>query len=294
MTALVWLVTGSSRGLGRKIVEAALGRGDQVIATARNPKTLDDLVQRYPGTLRAIAQDVRIRAAADAAVALARTEFGGLDVVVNNAGYANLESVEDATEESFRDQLETVYFGTVHTTRAALPALRERGSGRIINVSSVGGRMGTAGLAAYQSAKWATNGFSEVLAKEVGPLGIHVTAIEPGGMATDWAGSSMTVPPVSEPYRPTVGRFAGHSDGTPLGDPAKVAQAVLRLVDLAEPPVRLLLGSESYTYATATARAQLASDEKWLDLTRSTDRDDATPAERDPLGVFAATPSTTA
>jgi short-subunit dehydrogenase len=147
--------------------------------------------------------------------------------------------------------------------------------------------MATPGLSAYQSAKWATAGFSAVLAAEVAPLGIRVTSLEPGGMATDWAGSSMTVPEISEPYQRTVGAAAAMHDASwrPLGDPAKVAQAILRVAAMDEPPVRLLLGSEAYAYATAAARAQLASDEQWHELSRSTDRDDATAAERDPLGA---------
>jgi NAD(P)-dependent dehydrogenase (short-subunit alcohol dehydrogenase family) len=151
----------------------------------------------------------------------------------------------------------------------------------------VGSRMATPGLSAYQSAKWATAGFSAVLAAEVAPLGIHVTSVEPGGMATDWAGSSMAVPEISAPYQQTVGAAAAMHDSSwrPLGDPAKVAQAILQVADMDDPPVRLLLGSEAYSYATAAARAQLASDERWRELSRSTDRDDATPAERDPLGT---------
>jgi NAD(P)-dependent dehydrogenase (short-subunit alcohol dehydrogenase family) len=147
--------------------------------------------------------------------------------------------------------------------------------------------MATPGLSAYQSAKWATAGFSAVLAAEVAPLGIRVTSLEPGGMDTDWAGSSMTIPAISAPYQQTVGTAAAmHSPSwRPLGDPAKVAQVILQVADMDEPPVRLLLGSEAFAYATAAARAQLASDESWHELSRSTDRDDATPAERDPLGI---------
>ena len=224
-------------------------------------------------------------AQATAAVHAALDAFGRLDVVVNNAGYADLASVEDMTDAGFRDQVETVFFGTVYTTKAALPILREQGGGHIINVTSVGSRMATPGLSAYQSAKWATAGFSAVLAAEVAPLGIRVTSLEPGGMATDWAGSSMTVPAISEPYQQTVGAAAAmhNSSWRPLGDPAKVAQVVLLVADMDDPPVRLLLGSEAYAYATAAARAQLASDERYRDLSRSTDRDDATAAERDPL-----------
>ena len=153
-------------------------------------------------------------------------------------------------------------------------------------MTSVGSRMATPGLSAYQSAKWATAGFSLVLAAEVAPLGIRVTSLEPGGMATDWSGSSMTVGEITEPYQQTVGAAAAMHDSSwrPLGDPAKVAHVILRVAAMDDPPRRLLFGSEAYAYATAAAREQLASDERWRDLSRSTDRDDATAAERDPLG----------
>jgi NAD(P)-dependent dehydrogenase (short-subunit alcohol dehydrogenase family) len=177
----------------------------------------------------------------------------------------------------------------VNVTKAVLPVLRAQGGGHIIQVSSIGGRLATPGLSAYQAAKWAVGGFSEVLAGEVGPLGIKVTVLEPGGMRTDWAGSSMRVPPVSEPYRPTVGASAAmHSEGgtsEALGDPAKVAQVVLTVAGMAEPPLRLILGSEAYAYATAAAKARAESDAAWHDLTVSTDRDGATAAQRDPLSA---------
>jgi NAD(P)-dependent dehydrogenase (short-subunit alcohol dehydrogenase family) len=172
-------------------------------------------------------------------------------------------------------------------TKAALPLLREQGAGHIIQISSIGGRLATAGLSAYQSAKWAVGGFSSVLATEVVPLGIRVTVLEPGGMETDWAGSSMHVPPISEPYRQTVGKMATmhDSDAVALGDPAKVAHVVLQVAAMDDPPLRLILGSEAYAYATAAARAQAASDDRWHQLTASTDRDGATEAQRDPLGA---------
>ena len=282
----VWLVTGSSRGLGRHVVEAVLERGDRVLATARRPEALEDLAAAHGDRMRTIAHDVAVAAQARAAVRATLDAFGRLDVVVNNAGYADLASVEDMSDQAFRAQIETVFFGTVHTTKAALPTMREQGEGHIINVTSVGSRMATPGLAAYQSAKWATAGFSLVLAAEVAPLGIRVTSLEPGGMATDWSGSSMTVGETTEPYQQTVGAAAAMHDSSwrPLGDPAKVAQVILRVAAMDEPPARLLLGSEAYAYATAAAREQLASDERWRDLSRSTDRDDATAAERDPLG----------
>ncbi|HEX5118808.1 MAG TPA: SDR family NAD(P)-dependent oxidoreductase [Pseudonocardiaceae bacterium] len=207
----VLLVTGSSRGLGRQVVAKALAAGHRVVATARHPGQLSDFVEAYPDTVRAVALDVADADAAAHAVRVAVDEFGRLDVVVNNAGYADLAAVEDITLDSFRAQLETNLLGVVTVTKAALPVLREQGSGHVVQVSSVGGRVASVGLSAYQAAKWAVGGFSEVLAQEVGPLGIKVTVLEPGGMRTDWAGSSMAIPPISPPYDATVGR-AGAAD----------------------------------------------------------------------------------
>ena len=287
----VFFLTGSSRGLGRKIAEAVLAAGHQLVATARQPGSLSDLAERYGDRILPVALDVTDPAAAAAAVAAGVAAFGRIDVVVNNAGYANLASIEDITAEDFREQLDANLLGVVNVTKAALPVLRAQGGGRIIQVSSVGGRLATPGLAADQAAKWAGGGFSEVLARETAPLGVKVTVLEPGGMQTDWAGSSMRVTPVSEPYRPTVGAMAemheGIGSGAALGDPAKVALVVLEVAAMDEPPLRLILGSEAYAYATAAAKARAESDAAWRHLSVSTDRDDATPAERDPLGTHA-------
>jgi NAD(P)-dependent dehydrogenase (short-subunit alcohol dehydrogenase family) len=291
----VFFLTGSSRGLGRQIAEAVLAAGHQLVATARDPGSVADLADRYGRQVLPVALDVTDPAAAAAAVAAGTEAFGRIDVVVNNAGYANLASVEDVDLDDFRAQVDANLFGVVNVTKAALPVLRTGGGGHIIQVSSIGGRLATAGLSAYQAAKWAVGGFSEVLAREVGPLGIKVTVLEPGGMRTDWAGSSMRVPPVSEPYRATVGAMAAvHDDlggAGALGDPAKVARVVLAVAAMAEPPLRLILGSEAYAYATAAARARAESDAAWHDLTVSTDRDDATAAQRDPLGTAPARPT---
>jgi NAD(P)-dependent dehydrogenase (short-subunit alcohol dehydrogenase family) len=285
----VFFLTGSSRGLGRQVAEAVLSAGHQLVATAREPASLADLADRYGDQVLPLRLDVTDAEAAVAAVDAGVRAFGRLDVVVNNAGYANLAAVEDITLDDFRAQVEANLFGVVNVTKAALPGLRAAGGGHIIQVSSVGGRLATPGLSAYQSAKWAVGGFSEVLAREVSPLGIKVTVLEPGGMATDWAGSSMTVPPVSPPYQATVGAMAAMHDGLgssgALGDPAKVAQVVLAVAGMDEPPLRLILGSEAYAYATAAARQQAESDAAWRHLTVSTDRDDATDAQRDPLAA---------
>ncbi|MGD0557924.1 MAG: SDR family NAD(P)-dependent oxidoreductase [Streptosporangiaceae bacterium] len=285
----VFFLTGSSRGLGRQIAEAVLAAGHQLVATARQPSSLADLADRYGSRILPVALDVTDPDAAAAAVAAGIEAFGRLDVVVNNAGYANVAAVEDVTLADFRAQVDANLFGVVNVTKAALPVLREQGSGHIIQVSSIGGRLATPGLSAYQASKWAVGGFSEVLAREVGPLGIKVTVLEPGGMQTDWAGASMQIPPISEPYQPTVGAMAAvHQDlgsAGSLGDPAKVAQVVLTVAAMPEPPLRLILGSEAYAYAMAAAQARAEADAANRDLTVSTDRDDATAAQRDPLGA---------
>ncbi|WP_328990194.1 SDR family NAD(P)-dependent oxidoreductase [Kribbella sp. NBC_01245] len=271
----VFLVTGSSRGLGRAIAEAVLDAGHQLVATARRPEQLSDLVDKYGDQVRAVALDVTDVQGAESAVRAAVDAFGRLDVVVNNAGYANLASVEDITAEDFRAQVDTNLLGVVNVTKAALPVLREQGSGHVIQVSSVGGRMTSPGLSAYQAAKWAVGGFSLALAAEVAPLGIKVTVLEPGGMATDWAGSSMAIPPISAPYQQTVGGLRDAlSSYPPASDPAKVAQAVLHVTDLEVPPVRLLLGSDAVAGAAMVEQAQAAADSTWLELSRSTDHDD--------------------
>jgi NAD(P)-dependent dehydrogenase (short-subunit alcohol dehydrogenase family) len=285
----VFFITGSSRGLGRAITIAALEAGHLVAATARRPEALSDLVALHGEALLPLPLDVTDPAAAQRAIADAADRFGHLDVVVNNAGYANLGAVEDFSDEDFREQIDTNLLGVVNVTKAALPVLREQGHGHIIQVSSIGGRLATPGLSAYQAAKWAVGGFSEVLAAEVKPLGIKVTVLEPGGMQTDWAGASMTVHPVSEPYVQTVGRMASLHDPAKLalGDPAKVAQVVLDVSAMDEPPLRLILGSEAYAYATAAAAARAESDAAWRHVSVSTDRDGASDSERDPLGTHA-------
>jgi len=288
MDPQVFLLTGSSRGLGRSIAEAVLAAGHQLVATARTPAQLDDLVARYGDQVRAVALDVTDPAGAQAAVDAATSAFGRLDVLVNNAGYADLAAVEDVTLDAFRAQIDTNLLGVVYLTKAALPVMREQGGGHIIQVSSVGGRMATPGLGAYQAAKWAVGGFSEVLAAEVAPLGVKVTVLEPGGMRTDWAGSSMNIPPVSAPYAPTVGvsaeRMKGFAESS-ASDPDKVAEAVLAVAALEEPPVRLLIGSDAYNYGRAAWERRLATDAEWEALSTSTDHADATPEQLDPLSA---------
>jgi NAD(P)-dependent dehydrogenase (short-subunit alcohol dehydrogenase family) len=186
----VWLITGSSRGLGRALADAVLGAGHKLVATARNPAQLSDLTQRYGDRVRAVALDVTDERAAERAVKAATNTFGRLDVLVNNAGYGDISSIEDTSLADFRAQIETNLFGVIIVTKAAIAIMRRQRMGHIIQFSSIDGRIGPPGRAAYAAAKWGVEGFSEVLAKEAGPLGIKVTIIEPGGFRTDFAGAS--------------------------------------------------------------------------------------------------------
>src|ERR1700756_3129466 len=272
--AHVWLITGSARGLGRAIAEAVLAAGDKLIATARNPQQLPPLVERYGDHVRAVARDGTEGRAAMAAVQLAVDVFGRLDVLVNNAGYGNLAAIEDTTLQDFRAQVETNLFGVVNLTKAAIPIMRRQGAGRILQFSSVGGRVGPIGRGAYAAAKWGVEGFSEVLAKEVGPLGIKVTIIEPGGFRTDFAGSSQTILADNRAYASTVGaaaRFQREFDGAQPGDPSKAAAAIIRVAGLDEPPLRLLLGSDAVRAVGDAERARIEADRKWEALSVSTD-----------------------
>lgn len=270
----VWLVTGCSRGLGREIAHAVLAAGDRLVATARHARDLESL----PPTdrLRTAALDVTDAGMARAAVAAATSAFGRLDVVVNNAGYIRADSIEDMLDDDFRRQVEVNFFGVYNVTRAALPVMHAQRDGHIIQISSIGGRRGTPGLGAYQSAKWAVGGFSEVLAREVGPLGIRVTCVEPGGMRTDMFGTSMLADPLTPDYEPTVGATIRTNFGRPEGangDPSKVAAAILRLAAESQPPVHLLLGSDAVRIAAAAAVQRAEEDERWKALSLSTDYD---------------------
>jgi NAD(P)-dependent dehydrogenase (short-subunit alcohol dehydrogenase family) len=270
----VWLITGSSRGLGRALAEAVLAAGHKLVATARDPEQLADLAERHGDAVRAVALDVTDERAAIGAVQIAVDTFGRLDVLVNNAGYGNLASIEDTTSQDFRAQVETNLFGVVNLTKAAIPVMRRQGSGRILQFSSIGGRVGPVGRGAYAAAKWGVEGFSEVLAKEVGPLGIKVTIIEPGGFRTDFAGSSQNIHPDNPIYAATVGtvaRFQREYNGAQPGDPKKAAAAILKLAGLAEPPLRLLLGSDAFRAAEEAERARAEADRKWRQLSESTD-----------------------
>jgi NAD(P)-dependent dehydrogenase (short-subunit alcohol dehydrogenase family) len=229
--AQVWLVTGSSRGLGRAIVEAGLAAGNKVLATARGIESLADLPERYGDQVKLFALDVTNEAAAANAVMSAIDLFGSLDVVINNAGYGNLSSIEDTPLSEFLAQIETNLFGTIIVTKAALTYFREKKTGHFIQFSSVGGRIGPPGRGPYSAAKWGVEGFSEVLSREVAPLGIKVTIVEPGGFRTDFAGSSTELSEGHPAYDSTVGataRFQRNYNGKQPGDPKKAAQAIIQ------------------------------------------------------------------
>ncbi|MDT8837811.1 oxidoreductase [Paraburkholderia fungorum] len=271
----VWLITGSARGLGREIVEAALRAGERVVATARDPHQLAELLTRYGEQVRAVALDVTDPAAARHAVQAAVDAFGRLDVVVNNAGFGHLSPFEQTTEDDFRAQIDTNFYGVVNVTRAALPVMREQRAGHIIQISSVGGRVGVAGLSAYQAAKWAVGGFTEVISQELAPFGVHVTALEPGGMKTDWGtGASAAMPTLLPDYVPSIGavmEMLSHHIGHETGDPAKVAQVVLKLAYHDALPAHLLLGSDALHYAGEADKARAASGEAWRAISAATD-----------------------
>ncbi len=277
----VWFVTGSSRGLGREIVKAALERGDAVVATARDPRALDELIAGHEDRALAVALDVTDEAAAERAVAAGVERFGRLDVVVNNAGYADFGSIEDTPAPQFRAQIETNLFGVITVSRAVIPVLRKQGSGHIIQISTVGGRLAPgAGLAAYSAAKHGVEGFSGVLANELKPLGVAVTIVEPGGFRTDWSGSSMAIVEPSAPYEPTVGMLRDllrKGNMVSVGDPAKAASVILEVADLDEPPLRLPLGSDAVQLIRAADQAKIAQIDAWQHLSLKTDADDATP-----------------
>jgi NAD(P)-dependent dehydrogenase (short-subunit alcohol dehydrogenase family) len=270
----VWFITGSSRGLGRAFVEAALAAGDQVAATARNIADLNALHETYGKQLLPLALDVTSQSQARDAIEETIRAFGRLDVLVNNAGYGNVAPIEDTTVEEFRAQIETNLFGVIIVTKAVLPYFRQRGAGHIIQITSIAGRLGPIGRAPYAAAKWGVEGFSETLAREVGPLGVKVTIVEPGGFRTDFAGPSTDLREGRPEYDATVGatvRFQRAYNGRQPGDPAKAAAALLHLAALPEPPLRLLLGSDAYNAAENNDVLKIELGRKWKDLSCSTD-----------------------
>lgn len=247
----VWLITGSSTGFGRELAEEALAQGYRVVATARKPEVLQDLVDKYPDTARAVKLDVTKPDEVRAAVAAAVKEFGAVDVLVNNAGYGLIGAVEEVTDAQFRQQFETNVFGAVDVMKAVLPQMREQKRGHILNVSSVGGFIAFPSSGYYTASKFALEAFSEAVAHEAAHLGIKVTIVEPGAFRTDFNGRSLTVGEnrLGEVY-PTTDNFLGwlrENDGKQPGDPRKAAQAIIKVVEAENPPLRLPLGEDAVT-----------------------------------------------
>jgi NAD(P)-dependent dehydrogenase (short-subunit alcohol dehydrogenase family) len=271
----VWLVTGSASGLGRHIAEAVLASGDRLVATARNPVPLDDLVKEYGEQIRTTTLDVTDEVAAHSAVQSAVHEFGGLDVLVNNAGYGDVAPFEQLSSERFKAVIDTNFYGVVNLTRAALPIMRKQRRGWILQISSVGGRLALPGSTAYHAAKWAVGGFTESLAQEVAAFGVKVCALEPGGMKTNWgARAHREMPQLLADYEPSVGALVKALLplwGKENSDPVKVAQVVVRLAASDHLPAHLLLGSDAIRYAREAEAKRATEGEHWREISSSTD-----------------------
>jgi NAD(P)-dependent dehydrogenase (short-subunit alcohol dehydrogenase family) len=266
MTAKTWFITGASRGFGREWTIAALERGDSVAATARDPRTLDDLANKYGQRLLPIKLDVTDREADFAAVKQAHERFGRLDIVVNNAGYGHFGMIEEITEAEARNQLETNLFGALWVTQAALPILRAQGSGHIIQVSSIGGISAFPMVGIYHASKWALEGFSQTLSQEVAGFGIKVTLIEPGGFSTDWGGASAIHSAPMAEYDDVRNRRLAARRNTAQGDPKASAAAILRVVDAEEPPLRVFFGTAPLQIAETDYASRLETWRAWQDV----------------------------
>ena len=287
----IWFITGSSRGLGRALVQAALDAGDFVAASARQPAQLDDLVAVHGERLRVIALDVTDARAARSAIAEAHGHFGRLDVIVNNAGYANVSPIETSDDEDFRAQFETNFWGVHNVSKAVLPLLRQQGGGLVMQISSMGGRAGgSPGIASYQAAKFAIDGFSRVLQAEMAPFGVKVMVVEPSGFRTDWAGTSMTVYDIPDAYASTVGAMNSRvrqSSNGPAGDPARAAEILVQVAKRRDIPYHLPLGVNAAEGSIRLDERLLAEDRKWRAVSRSADF-----SEPYPIAFPADTPAT--
>ena len=273
----VWLVTGSASGLGRNIAEAALASGARLLATAREPRRLDDLVKKYGDQIRTTSLDVADEDAAKAAVQAAVETFGSLDVVVNNAGYGDIAPFEQLSPQRFKGLIDTNFYGVVYMTRAALSIMRKQRSGCILQISSVGGRLARPGSAGYHAAKWAVGGFTEALAQEVAPFGVKVCALEPGGMRTNWGmRANQDTPSLLPDCEQSVGaviKALASYWGNEISDPAKVAQLILRLADSEQLPAHLLLGSDAVQFSGQAEAARAQEADRWREVSVSTDVD---------------------
>ncbi|MGF6992471.1 oxidoreductase [Paraburkholderia sp. GAS32] len=277
-SSAIWLITGVSSGFGRALAEAVLARGDRVVGTVRNASQIAAFEQMSPaGFAHGVVLDVTDSAAVPHAIAKALAHAGTIDVLVNNAGYGLFGALEEVSDAEARQVFDTNFFGTVNTIRAVLPHFRQRGSGHIVNLSSVAGLIGITGCSFYCASKHAVEGLSESLARELKPFGVHVTLVEPGGFRTNFAGDSLRWSEAVEPaYAESVGRIReqmSHYHGTQSGDPAKAAAAIIQAVRAEPPPLRLPLGPD----AVSVVRDKLASLQDnldaWLEVSSATDFD---------------------
>ena len=273
----VWFITGASTGFGRELAEQLLAGGTRVVATARKPEQLAELGKQYPETALVLPLDVMERAAVDSAVKAALDRFGHVDVLVNNAGYGVNGAIEEVSEAEFMPMFETNVFGLLRVTRALLPQFRQRKSGNIVNLSSIGGLIGTPGVGYYNASKFAVNGLSEALAGEMAPLGVHVTIVEPGPFRTDFLGRSATIARHQiEEYRQSAGKTREYFEtqaGKQAGDPVKAAKAIIAAVESPEPPRHLLLGKQAYDRMEARLEQWRSDLEAWRNTTLGADYD---------------------
>jgi NAD(P)-dependent dehydrogenase (short-subunit alcohol dehydrogenase family) len=271
----VWFITGSSTGFGRVLAEILLKRGERVVVTARSPDQIQDLVAGYKDTGLALALDVTQPRQITAAVAEAEKFFGRIDVLVNNAGYGYLASVEEGEEAEVRAMFDTNFFGLIAVTQAVLPGMRARRAGHILNISSIGGLVANPSTGYYSATKFAVEAISESLAKEVEPLGIRVTAVEPGPFRTDWAGRSLKVAKGSIPdYADTSGarsRQINERSGKQPGDPVRAAEAMITIVEADQPPRNLFLGKIAFDMAREKLSYLSKSIDQWQALSVGAD-----------------------
>lgn len=270
-----WLITGCSTGLGRALAQAVLEAGHNAVVTARNAASAEDIAAAHPDTSLVLPLDVTDTAQVADAVRQAEERFGGVDVLVNNAGYGYRAAVEEADDGDIRSLFDTNFFGAVDMIKAVLPGMRARKSGAIFNISSIGARITPAGSGYYSATKAALEGLSGSLRNEVQPLGISVTAVEPGAFRTDFAGRSLTQSATQiGDYADTAGKRRKENDtmdGNQAGDPVKAARAIITVAESGNPPALLLLGTDAYGAFGMVADAQLAEREQWKDLSTSTD-----------------------
>jgi NADP-dependent 3-hydroxy acid dehydrogenase YdfG len=268
------LITGSSTGFGRSLAEAVLRHGNRVVATARKPEQLVDLVQAYPDTAKAVRLDVTNPQQTKEAVEAALTTFGRIDVVVNNAGYGSIGAIEEMSDEAVRRQFETNVFGVLNVTRAVLPTLRQQQSGHILNLSSVGGFVSFGAAGVYCATKFAVEALSEALSQEVANMEIKVTIIEPGAFRTDFNGRSLAKPEhLMDEYKSVTGGFLQwleEMDGKQPGDPDKAAAAMIQVVETAHPPLRLALGADAVDAIEKKLKSMQAELDAWREVSVNT------------------------